>query len=119
MNNKKISPGQIPHLVRLTADLFRNMREEIKSPNDNPANLRDESTHMHFVADLLSDLVGIAYPEKESNSKHNPSNDGMDTLIDGLNLKPINEAVIKDMEKDFQNIAKIIKDYKPPKAGEF
>ena len=108
MENKKISPCQIPFLVRLTADVFDMASQEISSIGAT----KYKAAHMHFVVDLLSDLVGIAYPD-------NSSNVGMDALIDDLNLKPINEAVIKDIEKDFQNIAKIMKDYKPPKAGEF
>lgn len=58
MKNYKISSGQIPHLVRVAADLFRTMNDEIKySP--------DKSTQMHFVADLLKDLVDTAYPTEE------------------------------------------------------
>ena len=110
MKNYQISPGQIPHLVRLTADLFRKMREEVKSPNHNPSNLRDESTKMHYVVDLLKNLVDTAYPLEDNNDKE---------LICALNLKPLEESDIKNLEKDFQNIAKIMKDYKPPKAGEF
>ena len=67
MENKKISPRQIPFLVRLTADLFRNMREKTKSPNNNPINLRDEAIQMHFVTDLLKDLVDTAYPTEDNN----------------------------------------------------
>lgn len=65
MKNNQISPSQIPHLVRLTADLFREMREETKAPNMNPILQRDEHEHMHFVADLLKDLVDTAYPIEE------------------------------------------------------
>ena len=65
MGKNGISPGQIPHLVRLTADLFREMNKEIKSPNDNPANKLEENKEMHFVADLLKDLVDTAYPKEE------------------------------------------------------
>lgn len=119
MKNQKINPGQIPHLVRLAADLFREMREETKSPNCNPTNLRDESTQMHFIADLLKDLVDTAYPMQEANDKYNPSNDAIDALIYALDLKPINKAILEEIEKDFQNIARMMKNYKPPKAGEF
>lgn len=119
MKNYQISPGQIPHLVRLTADLFREMREETKSPNNNPINKLEEKNQMHFVADLLKDLVDTAYPMQEANDKYNPSNDAIDALIYALDLKPINKAILEEIEKDFQNIAGMMKNYKPPKAGEF
>ncbi len=67
MKNYQISSGQIPHLVRLTADLFREMREETKSPNNNPINKLEEKNQMHFVADLLKDLVDTAYPMENNN----------------------------------------------------
>lgn len=119
MKNNQISPSQIPHLVRLTADLFREMREETKAPNMNPMLQRDEHNHMHFVADLLKDLVETAYPIEESKDKYNPSNDAIDALIYALDLKPIDKSIIRNIEKDFESIAKIMKSYKSPKAGEF
>lgn len=67
MKNYQISPGQIPHLVRLTADLFREMNKEI-DPVLRPGN-------MHFVADLLKDLVDTAYPiENEPAKSKQPDN---------------------------------------------
>ena len=61
MKNQKINPGQIPFLVRLTADLFREMNHEIDSV------LRP--AHMHFIADLLKDLVDTAYPMEEKQNR--------------------------------------------------
>lgn len=61
MKNYQIGPVQMPHLVRLTADLFRNINEEI---DYSPV----KAKHMHFVADLLKELVDTAYPIKEEKS---------------------------------------------------
>lgn len=119
MKDYQISPGQIPHLLRTVADVFRNMMEEVKSPNNLSINLKKESDHMHFMADLLKDLVETAYPIEESKDKYNPSNDVIDALIYALDLKPIDKSIIRNIEKDFESIAKMMKDYKPPKAGEF
>lgn len=59
MKNYQISSGQIPHLVRVTADLLRTMNQDIQGPQV------DKSKYMHFVADLLKDLVETAYPIEE------------------------------------------------------
>lgn len=67
MKNYQISPGQIPHLVRLTADLFREMNKEITySPNKG-----EKANHMHFVVGLLQDLVDTAYPMAENHGLEN------------------------------------------------
>lgn len=61
MKNYQISSGQIPHLVRVTADLFKTMNQEIEGP------IVDKSKYIHFVADLLKDLVDTAYPMENNN----------------------------------------------------
>lgn len=98
MKNYQISPGQIPHLVRLTADLFREMREETKSPNNNPINKLEEKNQMHFVADLLKDLVDTAYPIKEETIK---------------SIK-IEDEIIKELDKEFEKLAEIARHFVPP-----
>lgn len=100
MNNKKISPGQIPHLVRLTADLFREMNEEI-DPVLRP-------NQMHFVADLLKDIVDMAYPIKDNNTE---------AEIDMRNLIKVVE--LQSLDEVMEAVAEIAKATKPPKAGEF
>lgn len=100
MKNYQISSGQIPHLVRLTADLFREMNEEI-DPVLRPG-------HMHFVADLLKDLVDTAYPIKDNNTE---------AEIDMRNL--IKVAEFQSLDEVMEAVAEIAKATKPPKAGEF
>ena len=112
MKNKYISPIQIPHLVRLTADLFNTLNKEVQAMHTSP----QKAIQVNFVVDLLKDFTDTAYPIKEPN--YNSLNDAMDAFMYSLNLKPNKEAVLKDIEKDFQNIAKMMKDYKPPKAPE-
>lgn len=98
MKNYQISSGQIPHLVRLTADLFREMNNEI---NIGP---QAKTNQMHFVADLLKDLVDTAYPIEDKG-------------IDARNL--IEVAQFQSLEEMIDAVAKIVKATKPPKAGEF
>ncbi|TCU72908.1 hypothetical protein EV204_105244 [Tissierella praeacuta] len=89
MKNYQISSGQIPHLVRLTADLFREMSEEI-DPVLRPR-------HMHFVADLLKELVDTAYPIKEKSENRTIDNQ---TITD--------EEVNKSLYDAYLALAKII-----------
>lgn len=112
MKNYQISPGQIPHLVRLTADLFREMNNEI---NIGP---QAKTNQMHFVADLLKDLVDTAYPMEEEGccigiDKATGEDYTGFTIIDSI---PLNK---ESLDKAFEDIAKIMKNYKSPKAGEF
>ena len=109
MGKNGISPGQIPHLVRLTADLFREMNKEIKSPNDNPANKLEENKEMHFVADLLKDLVDTAYPEEEKTS-------AIPVPCE------IEKEIYKELDKELEKIMKVVLDAYPEaftKGGEF
>lgn len=111
MKTYQISPGQIPHLVRLTADLFREMN------NETTVATRCKPNEMHFVADLLKDLVDTAYPmEGLKNNVFYGKAKGEDS-IDVKNLIKI--AEFKSLDEAMDAIAKIMKDYKPPKAGEF
>lgn len=100
--NQKINPGQIPFLVRLTADLFREMNQEI-DPVLRPG-------HMHFVAGLLKDLVDTAYPMEE---KQNTEDD----FVDIKNL--IKVAEFQSFDEMMEAVAEIARATKPPKAGEF
>lgn len=109
MKEYQVRANQIPDLVTLAAALFRKMNEETKSPNHNPSNLRDEATKMHFVADLLKDLVGVTYPVKESNMEN--------AEIDIKNL--IKVAEFQSFDEMMEAIAGIARVTKPPKAGEF
>ena len=121
MENNKINSVQIPYLVRLTADLFREMNEEI-DPVLRPG-------HMHFVTDLLKDLVDMAYPRDEGpyigidSAKGNDYTGAIEVTKDNetgcvivTETTPFNPELI---EKALENISKITKSYKPPKAGEF
>ena len=54
----QISSVQIPYLVRLSADLFREMNDEIKSIGAS----QYTPHYMHYVADLIKDYVDTAYP---------------------------------------------------------
>ncbi|OZV12288.1 hypothetical protein CIW83_09315 [Tissierella sp. P1] len=122
MKNYQINPVNIASLVELTANLFKTMDKGIPyCPNRN-----EKATQMHFVADLLKDLVNTAYPRQESPKKGLPR-DMLDAMAYGLD-KVIGEdsTVITALNLDFksfeealQKINKIMKDYKPPKAGEF
>lgn len=116
MKKYNLMVNQIPHLVELTADLFKTLNNEMQ-PVLPPAYKPDG---MHFIADLLKDLVNTAYPmKKEPKEKYNRQNDDIDALMFALNLKPINKAIIKDIEEGFQEIYKMMQNYKPPKVGEF
>lgn len=61
MKNYQISPGQLVMLSRMTVDFFREINQEIKYSNESP----QKAIQMHYVADLLKQLVDTAYPEKE------------------------------------------------------
>lgn len=63
MKNYKINAVLMPHLVRLVADLFKDMDKEIPYSQ----NRNEKANQMHFVADLLKDLVDTAYPMENNN----------------------------------------------------
>lgn len=71
MKNNYINPFSIVNVVELTADIFRRMNKEITySPNKG-----EKATQMHYVADLLKDLVDTAYPiETEPAKTKQPNN---------------------------------------------
>lgn len=67
MKKGYINSVNIVNVVELTADLFRQMNKEITySPNKG-----EKASEMHFVADLLKDLVDTAYPAKENSPVEN------------------------------------------------
>ena len=119
MKNYRISPINIANTVELTADIFRQMNKKI---GYNP-NGREKATQMHFVADLLKDLVETAYPmatggvvSQETLEKIGGFQGQEIHVIHIDESTPFSE---KQLDKAMENIAKIMKDYKPPKAGEF
>lgn len=58
LKNYQIHSVDIANIVELTAGLFRTMNKEIPyRPNRN-----DKANQMHFVVDLLKELVDTAYP---------------------------------------------------------
>lgn len=109
MKNYKIQPRKISELVTTTVKSFEVMEGVIcGNPQDYPK-------YMHFMADLLKDLVETAYPMED---KHEG----------GYFEGPIHEFItitetspfsVEQFEKAMENISKIMKDHKPPKAGEF
>ncbi|MDR7856023.1 hypothetical protein [Tissierella sp.] len=119
MKKYQISPGQIPHLVRLTADLFNTMNKEVAySPNKG-----EKATQMHFVVDLLKDLVDTAYPVANGGviSKETLGEIGgfQGQEIHVIQMGESTSFTNESLDKAMENIAKIMKSYKPPKAGEF
>lgn len=95
MKNYKISSGQIPFLVRLAADLFREMNHEIdKSPQ--------KAIHMHYVADLIKSFVDTAYPIKNEDAK-----------------VQIKDIICPTTEEAEYIAMAILNSLKSPKAGEF
>ena len=92
MKNYQISAGQIPFLVRLTADLFKEMNNEI---NIGP---QAKTNQMHFAADLLKALLHTAYPLGEKTIKSMKIEDG----------------IIKELDKEFEKLAEIARHFVPP-----
>ena len=116
MKNKYISPVQIPHLVRLTADLFNTLDKEVQAMHTSP----QKAIQVNFVVDLLRDFVDIAYPidakisnnsgiSKEqitnSNNLYNSTNEGRIINIKSFDLSEITSTkIIQDMkEKETQD----------------
>lgn len=110
--NKKLPPKAVVHLTRWTAEKFDELVDEAR------AVLGHQGQHhgVDFVINLLNYLSDTVYLREESKDK---SDDIVDSLMFALNLNPINKSVIKDIDKQMDAIAKIMKNYKPPKAGEF
>lgn len=71
MKKYQINPFQLVSLSKATIDFFRDMNQSIKYNDESQA----EATQMHFVADLLKDLVNTAYPiETEPAKTKQPNN---------------------------------------------
>lgn len=114
MKNYKVRPEHIIDLVGKVAASFNAWQLEY---NHLPVNMRAE--YMHYMSDMLDSLIKTAYPLEEQKVKDDSPGDALDALVYGLNLKPINPTILNDIEKGFQEIAKLMKDCKPPRAGEF
>lgn len=97
MENNKINSVQIPYLVRLTADLFREMDRGVKGIGTS----RYTPQHMHFVADLLKDLVDTAYPEEEETMTANGPSE-------------TEKEMMKELDKEFEKLAEIARHIVPP-----
>lgn len=112
MKNHRIEPHRIEGLVTTTAKAF----EVIKSGTKGDP--RDYARHMHFMVDLLKDLVETAYPiEGEGESHQGGCFQG--PMHEFTTITEITLFSVEQFEKAMKNIGKIMKDYKPPKAGEF
>ncbi|MSU01807.1 hypothetical protein [Tissierella pigra] len=98
MKNHRIEPHRIEGLVTTTAKAFAVIKEGTEGDP------RHYAKHMHFMADLLKDLVDTAYPIE-------------DKEIDTRNLIEI--AQFQSFEEMMNAVAKIAKATKPPKAGKF
>lgn len=105
MKSKYISPVQIPHLVRLTADLFNTLNKEIQVAHASP----QKAIQVNFVVDLLKDFTDTAYPIEKGNIK----NDEM------ARNRLIKVGESKSFDEMMEAVAEIAKDIKPPKVGEF
>lgn len=156
MKKYNINPHKIADLVNLAANLYTFANDEVGySPQRG-----EKATQMHFVADLLKNLVEMAYPIEEKNEEDLPR-DTCDVIaygIDGTTKKELNKAIkkaipesiveeyrkykenmknagsgdyalsytaflktkqqFKELDKQMENIYKIMQDYKPPKAGD-
>ncbi len=126
MKNYKISSGQIPHLVRLTADLFRKMNQGIA----NPVKGNERTIQMHFMTDLLKEIVDTAYPIEEKEpvkpmavekiSVEERYRDYAQNLRQrGLGAFVLDFIGFLKLEEDLEKVSEIMKDCKPPKEGEF
>ena len=89
MENQYISPVQIPHLVRLTADLFNTLNKEVQAMHTSP----QKAIQVNFVVDLLKDFTDIAYPI-EKNISSRPS------IQKNARANGINNGVVKEEPKD-------------------
>lgn len=114
MFKHNIDPSQIPFLVRLTADLFRTASKEVTDLGAS----KYTAKNMHFIADMFKDLVNTAYPLATGGvvSKETQEKIGVFQGQD-IHVIQMGEFSKDSFDKTMEDIAKIMKDYKPPKKG--
>lgn len=117
MNKKQLSPKAAVHLTRWTAEKFDEMVEESRAVLGH----HNQQDGIDFIINTLIYLSDTVYSQEETKDKPSKSDDVIDSLMFGLNLNPIklNQSIIDDFDKQMDIIAKMMKNYKPPKAGEF
>lgn len=97
----KINPNRIGNLSIIATTLYEHANNAV---NLNP----NKAVEMHYVIDLLKDLVDTAYPMENNN---------IENEIDIRNL--IKVAEFQSFDEMMEAVAEITKATKPPKAGEF
>lgn len=101
MENTKLPPKATVHLTRWTAEKF----DEIVNESRAVLGHASQKHGVDFVINLLNHLSDTVYLV-------------VDSLTFGLNLNSSNKSIIKDMDKQMGDIAKMMENYKPPKVGE-
>ena len=101
-----INPDRLTYIVKIAATLFDHTNKTI-NPNPN------KISEMHYVADLLKELVNTAYPRQEESDT-----EPLITIFD-IDVGKLRARDIKDLDKQMENILKTMGNYKPPMAGEF
>lgn len=115
MKNNQLSPKATVHLTRWTAEKFNELVDEARAVLGH----QNQQHGVDFVINLLNHLSDTVYLREEIEDKPSKSSDIADSLMFALNLNPINKSAIKDIDKQMDAIAKMMKNYKPPKTGEF
>ena len=126
MEDYKINADRMPHLLKVTADLFKQLRNETKAPNDNPILTEKEGLEMHFIADLLISLVETVHPPRgfETGWDLTEGNDCA-SIIEITTCGKTGDAVEtkvsplspETFQKTLEKISELMKNQKPPKGG--
>lgn len=114
MKNNQLPPKATVHLTRWAAEKFDELVDEARAVLGH----KGQQHGVDFVINLLSYLSDTVYLQ-EGTKNNDKSSDIVDSLMFALNLSPINKSVIKDIDEQMDAIDKLMKNYKPPKAGEF
>ncbi len=126
MEDYKINADRMPHLLKVTADLFKQLRNETKAPNDNPILTEKEGIEMHFIADLLISLVETVHPPRElelgwdlvggndCSSIIEITKDGKTGNTIETKVSPLNPETF---EETLEKISELMKNRKPLKDG--
>lgn len=114
MDKKQLPVKATVHLTRWTAEKFDELVDEARAVLGHSGSKEG----VYYAIDLLRHLAEAVYLGEGSKDNDN-SSDIIDSLMFALNLSPINKSVIKDIDEQMDTIAKMMKNYKTPKAGEF
>lgn len=116
---KDMTPAQVVHLTRLSAELFGQASKETLWP----VRTKEKAEEMHFVADMFKRLVDTCCPEDCTNNHTTPCKEhiGSASLFqDKGKAQGIESHLISiEGEQSLDDIKKIIKDIFKGKGGTF